>query len=118
MSDCDPRFDSHIEEELLGDAEVLTQGGATFVFATSPYVVELIDESAARVDCRNETYRRVVARTPGAHVLDLNAFLQDETDEAGVSTLLRDYVHLGDEGADLVAEWMLRELPALADAGE
>ena len=114
MADCDAPFDAHIEEELLADADVLSEGGATFVLATSPYVIGLIDESAARTDCRNETYRRVVARTPGSHLLDLNAFLEVETEKAGES-LLRDYVHLDDRGAALVAAWMLRQLPALVE---
>jgi hypothetical protein len=116
VSDCDRPFDEHLEGELLGDVEVLAEGGATIVFATSPYVVMFTEESVDQVDCRNETYRRIVAQTPGARVLDLNAFLQVETEKAGTG-LMRDFVHLDDRGAVLVAEWMVQQVPALTAPG-
>ena len=115
VSDCDPAFDAFLEEELLEDAELLGAGGATVVFATSPYVAMMTEGSDAEVDCRNETYRRIVAQTPGAGIIDMNAFVQAETERAGEG-LLRDFVHLDERGAALVARWMLPQIPELAAA--
>ena len=116
VADCDPPFDAQLEEELLADAEVLGVGGATVTFATSPYVVMFTEDSVSRVDCRNETYRRVVAQTPGAQIVDLNTFVQAETEKAGTG-LMRDFVHLDARGATLVARWLLPQVPALAPSG-
>jgi peptidoglycan/LPS O-acetylase OafA/YrhL len=116
VTDCDAAFDDFLEQELIDDVEVLGADGATVAFATSPYVAMFTVESDQRVDCRNETYGRVVEQTPGTQILDMNAFMTAETATADQG-LLRDFVHLNHEGASRVATWMVPQIPGLAPAG-
>ena len=113
VTDCDPGFDAHLAGVLAGDLDLLGAGGATVVLATSPYTDTMAPRAGAHVDCRNATYRRVAERVPGARILDLNAFVQDETAAAGHS-LLRDFVHLDHDGATRVARWLVPQVPGLA----
>ncbi len=113
VTDCDPPFDAFLEGELIADAEVLGASGARVVFATSPYVAMFTTSSDSKVDCRNETYRRVADAVPGARVIDMNAFVEAEWATADEG-LLRDFVHLNHDGATRVARWMLPQIPDLA----
>ena len=62
--------------------------------------------------CRNATYGRVAENLDGAIILDLATQV---TDAAGRGErMLRDAVHLSDRGADLMSDWMLPQLVALA----
>lgn len=116
VSDCDPAFDSHLEDVLVGDIEVLAAGGATVVFATSPHVVMMGEGSDDRVDCRNATYDRIVSRVPGTRTVDLNGFLTAERAATG-ELLMRDFLHLDHEGATRVARWLVPQVPELAATG-
>ena len=112
VTDCDPGFDAAVEEEIGRDVDALAATGATVILATSHDVHTFTPTSRAETACRNETYRRVAAAHPGTLVLDLHAFLARAEPPPG-EELLRDFVHLSEPGARLVAEWML---PAVARA--
>ena len=117
VTDCDPGFDAAAEVEIGRDVDVLAATGATVILATSPDVAVFTATSHAETACRNETYRRVAATHPGTLVLDMHAFFAELEPPPG-EALLRDFVHLSEPGAELVAEWMLPAVEqALAEAG-
>ena len=117
VTDCDPGFDAAAEKEIGRDVDALAATGATVILATSPDVAVFTATSHAETACRNETYRRVAAAHPGTLVLDMHAFFAQLEPPPG-EALLRDFVHLSEPGAELVAEWMLPAVEqALAEAG-
>jgi peptidoglycan/LPS O-acetylase OafA/YrhL len=116
-TDCDPVFDTLLEQELGRDLDTLAATGATVVLATSPDVAILTAGSNDQTACRNETYRRVVADHPGTLMIDLHGFVGQLELPPG-EDLMQDFVHLSGPAAQQVAAWMLPAVDvALRDAG-
>ncbi|HEY3141751.1 MAG TPA: acyltransferase family protein [Acidimicrobiales bacterium] len=107
--DCDPAYDAYLRDALSDDVELLGRGGATVLIATSPYTGFPEADSDQRVDCRNQTYRDLVAAGPGSSIVELSQFVQDEQTSTG-DDLFSDTVHLNDEGTRLVFTWLLANL--------
>ena len=107
--ECGAAYDSYLEEALLTEAELLTEGGAEMVFLTSPYTGTGREGMKAEVDCRNATIRRAAAAVPGAQVADLNVFVADTGKATGID-MFKDPVHLSLEGSRLASEWLLRQI--------
>ena len=116
VSDCDEPYDAHLRAELGVDLDLLAAGGARVLVATTPYVnPDIADRSPTsddRVDCRNATYRRVLAAHPDATLLDLNAYVESQRTATG-DTLFVDEVHLAPTGVALVNTWLLTETTPL-----
>ena len=116
-TDCDPVFDTLLEQEVGRDVDALTATGATVVLATSPDVAVLMAESNDQTACRNETYRRVVADHPGTLMIDLHGFVRQLELPPG-EAVMQDFVHLSGPAAERVAAWMLPAVDvALSGAG-
>jgi peptidoglycan/LPS O-acetylase OafA/YrhL len=107
--DCDAAYDAYLDGAIGDVVDVLGQNGAEVVIATSPYVAIPEATSGQRVDCRNATYRRVAAAHPGVGIVDLNGFVGHQIDTTDVD-MFGDPVHLSDEGARLVADWLIDQL--------
>ncbi|HEY8547272.1 MAG TPA: acyltransferase family protein [Acidimicrobiales bacterium] len=109
--DCDEPYDRYLRTELGEELEMLASGGAKVLFATTPYVNPEVERSPSadeRVDCRNDTYRAVVADHPGSEIIDLNAFVEEQRTATG-EPLFDDNVHLDPHGVDLVDAWLLAQ---------
>jgi hypothetical protein len=111
--DCEAPYDDYLRTELGADLELLADGGAKVLFATTPYVnpdaANWTPTSDQRVDCRNDTYRDIVADHPGSELIDLNAFVGSQQAATG-RTLLLDEVHLDPQGVALVNDWLLTQV--------
>jgi hypothetical protein len=81
------------------------------VFATTPYPGALLIDSHRQVDCRNATYRRVVAQRPGTDLVDLHAYVERE--RAAQIELHEDAIHFSTRGARRVAGWLIPQVLAL-----
>ena len=106
VPECDPVFDTYLAGTLELDARLLSAGGASFVFTTSPYTATLLEGTQQTVDCRNATYRRVAAERPGSRVIDLNAFVLTQPNE----DMFADSVHFSENGGQLAARWLLLQV--------
>ena len=113
VSDCDPVYDEYLGEALREDADILSAGGATVVFAAPPDPVTFEEGSGERVDCRGETMRDLAADRPGTAVAELNAFVDREA-KAGTN-MYADPIHLSPAGATLVSRWLLTQLDGWID---
>jgi peptidoglycan/LPS O-acetylase OafA/YrhL len=115
VKDCEPAYDDYMYESILADMEMVEQeSGAKVVMTTSPAAVgtAFSADGSELLACRNATYGRVAENLDGAIILDLATQV---TDAAGRGErMLRDAVHLSDRGADLMSDWMLPQLVALA----
>ena len=111
--DCDDPYDDYLRTELGSDLELLAAGGAQVLFTTTPYVnpesARQTPTSTQRVDCRNDTYRTIVADHPGSELIDLNAFVESQRAATGESLFL-DEVHLDPHGVTLVNTWLLTQV--------
>jgi peptidoglycan/LPS O-acetylase OafA/YrhL len=106
--DCDASYDAYIEDALLTDADLLGAGGATVVFTTTPYVQLPVREKDERVDCRNDTYERVVDERPDSALVDLNGFVGGQV--AGGTAMFVDGIHFDEPGAELVSDWLFPQV--------
>ena len=110
LKECDPDYDRYLTAALRGDADLLGARGAKVVFATTPagpftlIGPDVVDALA----CRRMTFDRVVAARPGTEVIDMAAVVEQVESIRDVS-LFRDPVHLSEEGARAVSEWMVPE---------
>jgi peptidoglycan/LPS O-acetylase OafA/YrhL len=112
--DCEPTFDRYLTDALRREARLLGRNGALVVLATSPYS-RIPDAGAnARIDCRNQVYRDVVASQPGTAIADMNAFFEQQT-AVPYDGVFMDMVHLSVEGGDVASAWLLPELHNLLD---
>jgi lysophospholipase L1-like esterase len=105
LFDCDAAYDAYIDRTLRADADLLSAGGATVVFTTSPYIAVLDGRSKDRTDCRNQLLRDLAASRPGTSVVDLNSFVLGEA-RAGHDMFV-DSLHLSPEGGQLASRWLL-----------
>jgi peptidoglycan/LPS O-acetylase OafA/YrhL len=116
VGDCDPAYDTYLQETLTEDADVLGARGATVVFTTTPLsaVAAVAPQGDTSLDCRNATYRTVAAHRARTQVLDLRAEVQRAVD-AGQRDMWRDPIHLSDYGAARVSQWLVPASIALVD---
>jgi peptidoglycan/LPS O-acetylase OafA/YrhL len=116
VGDCDPTYDAYLRDALTEDADVLGDGGAKVVFATTPAsVAAVINEGGMdALGCRNATYLAVAAHRPHTEIIDLEAEVQRGVD-AGEANMWRDPVHLSDYGAARVSRWLVPASIAMAD---
>jgi peptidoglycan/LPS O-acetylase OafA/YrhL len=112
LFDCDAAFDDYLTDALRDEAELLGQGGALVVFATSPHSRIPDPDANHRIDCRNAVYRDVVASEPGTAIADMQAFVEQQTEVAD-DAVFQDMVHLSVDGGRAVSAWLLPELGAL-----
>jgi peptidoglycan/LPS O-acetylase OafA/YrhL len=116
LRECDPEYDRYLTDALRGDADLLGARGAKVVFATTPagpftmMGPDVVDALA----CRWATFDRVAAARPGTEVIDMAAVVEQVESTEDIS-LFRDPVHLSEEGARVVSEWMVPETLALID---
>jgi peptidoglycan/LPS O-acetylase OafA/YrhL len=109
LLDCDPEFDQFLTDTFADELELLSAGGARLVLTTSPHNYTLSADTDEKVDCRNATYREIVANRPGTELLDLDRFVWDHENSGDVN-MFEDVVHLSHEGARLMATWLFEEL--------
>jgi peptidoglycan/LPS O-acetylase OafA/YrhL len=108
LKECDPDYDRYLVDALRADADLLGAQGATVVFATTPagpftmIGPDVVDALA----CRRATFAGVAAARPGTEVIDMAAVVEQAGSQRDVS-LFRDMVHLSEEGARVVSEWMV-----------
>lgn len=109
VHDCDPAYDEWMHDAVLDDMRMFADGGARIVMTTSPQAVgtAISDEGPEWLACRNATYGRVAADIPGATILDMSGEVEHLRALDPDRRLLRDSVHLSDDGADLVSDWLL-----------
>ncbi|HEX5365315.1 MAG TPA: acyltransferase [Acidimicrobiales bacterium] len=112
VTDCDPAFDELFVHELGEDVAALAATGARVVLASSPDVEVMRSDSNLLTACRNRSYHRVATDRPGTLELDLHGKVAELGRLHPGLPLLRDFVHLSEEGTQLVSSWML---PAVAD---
>jgi peptidoglycan/LPS O-acetylase OafA/YrhL len=113
VTDCDRHFETYLRRALGHEVDLLSSDGAKVAVATTPYVNwKPAGEADREVDCRNRTYRQVVADHPGSRIVDLSRFVKRV--ETGGTKLHLDLVHLSPSGATIASKWMLPQLEELA----
>jgi peptidoglycan/LPS O-acetylase OafA/YrhL/lysophospholipase L1-like esterase len=125
---CDPVLDATYAAQLERAVEVLGGGGSRVMIVTPPpmsmrdfvqtHKLILDDLEASqrlsdeRMACQNAIRQRVAART-GAEILDLEGFVCPEgicRNDPDGRPMRSDGVHFRDEGARVVATWLLDEI--------
>ncbi len=113
---CEQTYDAYLLEALTADVDLLAEGGATVVLATTPEAPFISADPPAvhrALACRRTTMDGVVAARPATEIVDMAAFIlgaQADSEES----FYRDPVHLSDLGARQVAAWLVPTTLALA----
>jgi len=115
FKECDPDYDRYLVEALQGDVDLLGAQGATVAFATTPAgpFILLGPDIVDALGCRRASFEAVARSRPGTAVLDMAAQIERIEAHLGTSAF-RDPVHLSDDGAELVAEWLVPEAVRVA----
>jgi peptidoglycan/LPS O-acetylase OafA/YrhL len=105
--ECEPAYDQYLVDALVADVDVLAAEGATVVLATTPLspAIGMSPRALAALGCRTAIFDRVVAARPGTGVVDMAAVVHAGLEEG--TAMFRDPVHLSDEGAAVVAQWLV-----------
>jgi len=113
--ECEPAYDRYLVDALVADLDVLAAEGATVVLATTPLspAIGMSPRGLAALGCRTAIFDRVVAARPATGVVDMAAVVHAGLE--GGTVMFRDPVHLSDEGAEIVARWLVPA--ALAASG-
>jgi peptidoglycan/LPS O-acetylase OafA/YrhL len=111
---CTPVFDDWYRTELRNAVATLGASGGRVVLTTSAYRYGVAGASRfAKDDCVNDIDRAVAAESPNTLLIDLAAYVCPtracRTEQDGV-VLRSDGMHYQDDGARLVAGWMLAQL--------
>jgi hypothetical protein len=107
-------FDDWYRTELRNAVATLGASGGRVVLTTSAYRYGVAGASRfAKDDCVNDIDRAVAAESPNTLLIDLAAYVCPtracRTEQDGV-VLRSDGMHYQDDGARLVAGWMLAQL--------
>jgi lysophospholipase L1-like esterase len=109
VAPCEATYDAYLLDALTADVDLLGDGGATVVLATTPaapFVSADPDAVFRALECRRATLDGVVAARPATDIVDMAAFILSAQAEHEES-FYRDPVHLSDLGAREVAAWLV-----------
>jgi hypothetical protein len=120
----EPAFDDYVRQQLDTTLTLAGSSGAAVAVATAPYYRRgerpdgglYPEDDPSRVDRYNQLLADVVARHPGVHVLDLHTRLAPNGVYTAVVDGVKvryDGVHIGPQGAKLLAPWLLPQLTGL-----
>ena len=114
VKECDPDYDRYLVDALAHDADLLGSHGATVALATTPAgpFTLLGPDVVDALGCRRATFDEVAAARPGTQIIDMAAVVEQAATDQGVS-MFRDPVHLSEDGARVVSEWMVPTTLAL-----
>ncbi|MEZ5169429.1 MAG: acyltransferase family protein [Acidimicrobiia bacterium] len=116
---CEADYDRWYHDRLSEEVDRLTSYGGTVVITTAPETLYAWGptDKAARTACVNEVHHRVASDNPRAAIVDLRARVCPDGEcheyEQGVK-LRPDGLHFEDEGARIIARWLVPEALAAA----
>jgi hypothetical protein len=109
---CSPAYMSFYETAIRAEMARLSTH-ATVVMTTAVYPRYLFAREDPFTDCDNAV-RRKVARETGTRLIDLNAYVCPTPNcrkTVNGVTLRQDGEHFDGPGGQLIARWLLRQLP-------
>ncbi len=118
----DPDYDRFLVDELRHVTQIVSNGGATVVWANSPYwdPVEgtaffmgdppYVESERSRVDSFNAMLTSTVAGRPATSILDLQGWMRTQPGGDTGKELRPDGVHFSEATTDLAAAWIGPEL--------
>jgi len=111
---CDPVMQDAVRKELQSGVDDLLAAGGKVALVTTPHYNGQKEEGKAWVDCLNTAITSVAKASPRTTVVDLDAWLCPggkcrRTD--GDVNIREDGLHFRNAGGDLVANWILTQLP-------